>query len=91
MTEDAATAATGVASAAYFLGRALRLKRHRDRSERRRRFAALLLAALFLGAALDSLEQIAAAEGGVAHALVRAPLLLACAGAALVVIGSARR
>ena len=77
MAEDAA-------SAAYFLGRAFRLRR-------RRQLAALLLGALFLGAALDAFEQIAVGEGSAAHALVRAPLLLACVGAALVVIGSARR
>ena len=64
-----ATAASGLANASYFAGRAAQ-------AAGPRRAAALLLVALCGGAAVDAVAQLAGGETGAMAALVRLPSML---------------
>lgn len=64
-----ATAASGLANATYFAGRAAR-------AAGPRRAAALLLVALCGGAAIDAAVQLVAGQTGAMAALVRLPSML---------------
>ncbi len=69
VAESTATAASGLANAGYFAGRAAR-------AAGPRRAAALLLVLLCGGAAVDAVAQLAGGESGAMAALVRLPSML---------------
>ena len=84
MAEDLATAGGGAAGAAYYLGRAAR-------GVPARRFAALLLALLFIGTTLDAATHLLVGEASAGTVLLRAPLALASSAvAALILTGAGR-
>lgn len=86
IAEELATAGSGAANAVYFAGRALQ-----STASAPRRFAALVLVALFAGSALEATTHIALGEAGAVAAAARFALLLGnLATFSLILAGGAR-
>lgn len=86
VVEELATAGSGAANAIYFSGRSLRAG-----VGRRRRVAALVLATLFLGTALNVVSAQLVGDGGALAAALRLPLLAGNIAAFSLILAGAGR
>lgn len=86
VVEELATAGSGAANAIYFSGRSLRAG-----AGGKQRAAALVLATLFLGTALNVAAIHVAGDGGVLAAALRLPLLAGNVAAFSLILAGAGR